>query len=474
MNKLSFDIVIFGATGYTGRLVAEHLYERFGARGDSRRGEDGSGTDEAEEKGISWAMAGRSVAKLEKVRAEIQSEIDERKHDHKSATSRSPKRSEKVRGSHHEETASGGQSYESGGRDQIPLITADAADEDSLRRMCRQTRVVISTVGPFALYGELLIKVCAETGTDYCDSTGELPWVARMIEQYEEKARQSGARLVPFCGFDSIPSDLGVWHLQQKAQETYGRPATEVKMCIRGIKSAGMSGGTAASMMNVMREASRDRAVRRSLADPYLLCPGSHNHSEKQPNQKGPRLDRDFDSWTAPFLMSVVNTRVVFRSNALSGMEYGKDFRYREVVCTGRGFAGWVRAAGLSGGTALMVMAGSIGPIRRLFERFVLPSPGQGPDLNARKKGFFNLRFAGKTERYEAIETEVKGSEDPGYGTTARMLAESALCLAENSFKSDNRTSEGGFWTPATLLGNTLIERLERYAGMEFLFLSKK
>jgi len=406
MTTRRHDIVVFGATSFVGQILCRYLLEQFGTDGSP-----------------SWAMAGRSIEKLEQVR---------------SALGRRATR--------------------------LPLLVADAADEHSLRQLCAGARVVVSTVGPYALYGEPLVKVCAETGTDYCDLTGEVQWIRRMIRSYEPRAKKSGARIVHCCGFDSIPSDLGVHFLQQASLEHYGKPCTTVKMRVRSAKG-GFSGGTVASLMNVLKEAASDPKLRKELANPYSLCPKTHAPGVRQSQVSLPEFDADFQSWVAPFVMAAINTRIVHRSNALSKHAYGKNFRYDEAVLTGPGLKGRLGATGLAAGIAGVMAAGSLAPLRAMLGRFVLPEPGEGPSEEQQAKGGYDLRFFGRTADGQTLRARVTGDRDPGYGSTAKMLGQAAACLALDSPRKD---TPGGFWTPATIFGERLTDRLVRHAGISF------
>ena len=401
---MKHEIVVFGATSFVGQILCRHLAEQFNA------GE------------LDWAVAGRSPEKLDKLRATLAD-------------------------AHRD----------------VPQIVADAADEAALRELASKARVVISTVGPYALYGEPLVKVCAESGTDYCDLTGEVQWIRRMIERYEKTAAASGARIVHCCGFDSIPSDLGVHFLQHKALERFGSPCERVKMRVRGMRG-GISGGTVASMMNIAREAADDPALRREIANPYSLCPPDHPTNTRQPSVGFAEHDEDFGAWVAPFVMGGINTRIVHRSNALAERAYGDSFRYDEAVLTGRGIGGYVTATSISTAIGAFMLGAGIAPTRWVLEKFV-PAPGEGPGPEAQEKGFFDLRFVGKTADGEILRVKVMGDRDPGYGSTAKMLSQAGLCLARDIGKE---TTPGGFWTPATIFGDRLIERLRRDAGLTF------
>lgn len=405
MTAKLYDVVVFGATSFVGQILTRYLFEQFGLEGD-----------------LSWAAAGRSTAKLEEVRKSL------------------------GRG---------------GGK--LALLQADAGDEASLRRLCKNARVVVSTVGPYALYGEPLVRVCAETGTDYCDLTGEVQWMRRMITKYEAAARASGARIVHNCGFDSIPSDLGVHFLQHHAQERFGQSCATVKMRVRSMRG-GFSGGTVASLLNVLKEVKAKPALRKELADPYSICPPG-GARVRQANVGFAEYDKDFGAWVAPFIMSAINTRVVHRSNALAGHAYGGNFRYDEAVLTGRGLQGRLTATATAAALGAFMVAGSIGPLRAALEKLVLPAPGEGPSPEAQLKGGFDLRFHGRTGDGRTIRTRVTGDRDPGYGSTARMLGQAAACLAQDL---PRKALPGGFWTPATAFGDRIIARLQRHSGVSF------
>jgi short subunit dehydrogenase-like uncharacterized protein len=406
MSTPSFDVVVFGATSFVGKILCRYLLEEFGTHGE-----------------LKWAAAGRSKAKLEALRDALGPEAAS-----------------------------------------LSLIVADAADDTALRKLCKATRVVVSTVGPYALYGEPLVKACAGSGTDYCDLTGEVQWIRRMVQRHETAARKSGARIVHCCGFDSIPSDLGVHFLQRQAMSRLGASCTRVKMRVKAMRG-GMSGGTAASLMNVVREAAADPALRRELADPYSLCPDDPAPRTRQPEVRKAEFDADFGAWVAPFVMSAINTRVVHRTNALSGHAYGAEFSYDEAVLMGRGLKGRLAATSLAAGLGGFMLAGAIGPLRSGLERFVLPQPGEGPSPEAQAKGFYDLRFFGTSADGHQIRSKVTGDRDPGYGSTGKMLGQAAACLA---LDVDKAATPGGFWTPATIFGDRLIERLVDHAGLSF------
>jgi short subunit dehydrogenase-like uncharacterized protein len=333
----------------------------------------------------------------------------------------------------------------------VPILIANADDPASLDAMLRQVRVVATTVGPYALHGKELVAACARGGVDYCDITGEVLFIREMIEKHHAKAKETGARIVPCCGFDSIPSDLGVWMMQKQAH------CSEIKYFLTGAKG-GLGGGTAASALHQF-DLARDKKIRRILVDPYALSP---EFPEKGPGPRDSldaRYDADFKRWTGPFVMASVNTRVVRRTNALAGYPYGKDFRYSESVAFSDGAKGRARALGLSLGLKAAFVALAFKPSRKLAEKF-LPKTGEGPSAEVRERGFFNVELLGKKIGGGELRGKVAGVSDPGHGETSKMLAESAICLATTK-------GEGGVLTPAFALGDALIPRL-RAAGMTF------
>ena len=404
MSNRDFDIVVWGATGFTGALVAEYLLAQYGIGGNLR-----------------WAIAGRSEEKLEKLRHALGSEA----------------------------TA-------------LPTIVADSFDEQKLSDMAAKTRVVITTVGPYAKYGSQLVASCVEQGTHYCDLAGEAQWIRRMIDTHHEAARASGSRIVHCCGFDSVPMDIGVHFLQREAKRLHGDYCASIAMNVKAMRGT-FSGGTMASMMNLVREARADRDVARVLVHPYALNPDGERKGPDSVDQRGVRFDETAQTWTAPFIMAGINTKVVRRSHALQGFPYGKDFRYREAMMMGEGAPGWLRAAGVAGGLGGFMLTASIGPMRRLLEKYVLPKPGEGPSKDQRETGFFDLRQFGKLADGTVIRTKITGDRDPGYGSTSKMLAESGVCLAQ-----DELASGGGVLTPAAAMGDALLSRLQENAGLTF------
>ncbi len=409
MQKSKYDLIVFGATGFVGQILARYLIEQIGC------------TDSPSST-VKWAIAARSESKLKALRQSL-GEV--------AAT--------------------------------LPLIVADALEESSLRDLCDQTRLVVSTAGPYAIHGSLLVEICVQTGTDYCDLTAEVQWIRRMMTQYESAAKLSGARIVHCCGFDSIPSDMGVLFLQQYAWRRFKKPCTEVKMRVRSVRG-GVSGGTFASLLNILREALANPVLRAQLKDPYILCPQSTSIRPKQHTILLAEYDADFNKWVAPFVMSVINERIVLRSNALSASEYNPFF-YNEAVLTGSGFKGRLLAQMLSLGLGSFVAVSSIAPLRLLMEKFILPESGKGPSEKMQREGYFDIRFLGKTNDGRVLKVKVTGDCDPGYRSTAKMLGQTALSLVQDVALT---TKPGGFWTTASLFGERLIERLQDSAGLSF------
>ena len=404
MKDREFEVVVYGATGFTGQLVAEYLLGQYG-----------------EGEGLRWAIAGRSEEKLRRTRREL------------------------------------GPAAE-----QLPIIVAESSDEDALSQLASRTHVVLTTVGPYALYGSNLVAACVKHGTDYCDLAGETQWVRKMIDTHHEQAQKTGARIVHCCGFDSIPMDIGVYFLQEEAKARHGAYCESIALYVKATKGS-MSGGTMASMSNIIQEAKRDRSIARILADPYALNPPGERQGPDVGDQQDVRFDEDVNSWTAPFVMAAINTRVVRRSNALAGYPYGRGFRYREATLTGPGTGGRLKGALLAATLGALVLGISARPTRALLQKFVLPDPGEGPSREQQKSGFFSLMQIGKLPDGKIMRTRIAGDRDPGYGSTSKMLSESAVCLAK-----DDLGTAGGIWTPASAMGAPLLERLRRNAGLTF------
>ena len=381
-----FDIIVYGATGYTGRLVAEHLLKTYGVGKD-----------------LAWAIAGRNAGKLAEVRAEI------------------------------------------GASDSLPLVVADASDPKSLAAMVARTKAIITTVGPYQLYGSPLVEACAAAGVDYVDLTGESHWIAKMIPAHEAAAKKSGARIVFSCGFDSIPFDLGVFFAEETAKKKFGAYAPRARGRMRAMQG-GFSGGTLASGMATMAAQQADPSIGAVLANPFALTPGFTGPA--QPDGETTYEDKAAGSWVAPFMMAGINTKAVHRSNFLLGHPWGRDFQYDEMLMIpGPPDPNAPPAAGFSFGGGSM------------------PKPGEGPSKDEREKGFFDQVVIAEFPNGRSVRVSVKGDMDPGYGSTSKMLGESAVCLVRDVPRSQ---TPGGCWTTASAMGDALIRRLQANAGVTF------
>lgn len=346
--------------------------------------------------------------------------------------------------------------------DHVALIEADAANPQAMAALVKQTRLVITTVGPYQQYGEALIGACAANGTDYVDLCGEPTWMARMIPQLQGPARASGARIVFSCGFDSIPFDLGVLFLQDEIRQRFSTPATQVHGRMRVMKG-GISGGTIASALTTVELIARDQSQATVMNNPFALTPALQGPA--QPDGELAAYDPLAKSWTGPFMMAAINTKNIHRTHALLGQPWGPDFRYDERMLCGDGEPGRKRAKKLQRQTERQTMLLRFAPSRWLLRRFVLAKPGQGPSLEKRESGRFEVLFIGQTASRQMLKVCVSGDRDPGYASTAKMLAQSALCLLQDV---DHARTAGGVWTPGAAMGQTLIARLQRYAGLRF------
>jgi short subunit dehydrogenase-like uncharacterized protein len=381
-----FDVVVFGASGFTGRLICERLAER------------------GPEKGLRWAMAGRNEEKLAAVRKAV------------------------------------------GAENAAGLIVADSDDLASLTAMAARTRVVIAAAGPFQLYGSGVVEACIANGTDYLDLSGEVVWMRQMIDAHAEAAERGGARILFSCGFDSVPFELGVVFLQSTAISRFGTPVLRAKGRVRRMVGR-FSGGTAASGRATRATAKREPEVAKLLQDPFCLTPGFEGPAQPDLNQVA--FDDDLGTWTAPFVMAPINSRNIHRSNALQGHRWGTDFHYDEALVVGPGIEGEARARAVAAGNPLGADADL--------------QPGEGPSRAERDAGWYDLLFIGRSPDGRQIRVAVTGDRDPGYGSTARIIVETALCLRD---KGD--AVPPGIWTPGAALGLDLVDALQRHAGLTF------
>lgn len=388
MSSTKFDIVVYGATGFTGQLVAEYLTTHY-----------------KDDKTLKWAMAGRSLGKLKAVRDAI------------------------------------------GAPGNTPLIVADASDAASLKAMAEQTMSVITTVGPYQLYGEELLAACVATGTDYFDLCGEPIWMRQMIDKYEADAKASGARIVFSCGFDSVPFELGAFFVQEEAKRVFGAPAPRVKGRVRDMRGT-LSGGTAASAKATFDAVAKDISLITILNDPFALTPGFTG--PKQPKGNRAAFEEDLQSWAAPFMMALINTRNVHRSNMLMGFPYGQEFVYDEMVLTGAGEKGESNAKRVMAANAEKTSPNA-------------PKPGEGPSKEERESGRFDLLYVAIAPDGRQVRAGVTGDRDPGYGSTSKMISECAICMLR-----DATDVPAGFWTPGAAMQHKLIRRLQAHAGLTF------
>ena len=385
MASREFDIIVYGATGFTGRLVAEYLTQHYAGRKDAPK----------------WAMAGRSAAKLAEVRDLIGAPAD------------------------------------------TPLVVADASDPATLDVMAARATVILTTVGPYQLYGNELVAACVKAGTAYADLCGEPGWMREMIDEHEAAAKASGARITFSCGFDSIPFDLGVHFLQAEAVKHHGKPAPRVKGRVRKM-AGGASGGTIASLTETLKAVAKKPSLALLLKSSFALTPGFEGPS--QPTGLFPEYDSATGTWTAPFVMAPINTKNVHRTNFLLGHAWGADLVYDEMVMTTIGDAGKAMAEALA-------KANPFGESKL--------KPGEGPSKEDRENGFYDILFIGEYPDGTTVRASVQGDRDPGYGSTSKMLAETGIALLANK-------GEGGVWTPGALLGDALIARLTEHAGLTF------
>ena len=386
MSEREFDVVVFGASGYTGKLVAEYIQSEYGENGS-----------------VKWAIAGRNKEKLEGIREELGLSAD------------------------------------------LSILEVDSNDQDSLNAMTSSTKCVLTTVGPYQLYGSNLVQSCAKNGTDYVDLTGEPGWMYEMINAHKETAQASGARIVFSCGFDSIPFDLGVYFVQQAAKDKFGKPAQHVRGRVKAMNGE-FSGGTIASLGATMATLKKKPELIKVLANPFSLTEGFEGPAQLDDSKV--LLDEKLNMWVAPFVMAPINTKNIHRSNALLDHQYGEDFCYDEMMIAGEGEEGKQIADAM---TSANPMGGDN-----------VPQPGEGPSKESREQGNYDVLFFADLGE-ESIEARVTGDMDPGYGSTSKMIAESAICLIQ-----DCSDLPGGIYTPAPAMGDKLIHRLVKKAGLTF------
>ena len=386
MSDKEFDVVIFGASGYTGKLVAEYMQDQYG-----------------DDQSIKYAIAGRNTEKLLEVKKDLNLNED------------------------------------------ITILEVDSTDLDSLDKMTTSAKCILTTVGPYQLYGSKLVESCAKNGTDYVDLTGEPGWMYEMINAHKETAQKSGSRIVFSCGFDSIPFDLGVYFVQNAAKEKFGKPAPHVRGRVKAMNGE-FSGGTIASLGATMSTLKEKPELIKVLANPFSLTEGFEGPSQLDDSK--PLLDEKMNMWLAPFVMAPINTKNIHRSNVLLNHAYGEDFCYDEMMIAGEGDEGEQIAKAMSSGNP---MGGDN-----------VPQPGEGPSKESREQGNYDVLFFADLEE-GSIGARVTGDMDPGYGSTSKMIAESALCLVQ-----DCSNLAGGIYTPAPSMGEKLIDRLIKKAGLTF------
>ena len=386
MSEREFDVIVFGASGYTGKLVAEYMGKEYG-----------------NEESIRWAIAGRNKGKLSSVKKDLNL------------------------------------------NESVSIIEVDSTNKDSLDSMTSSAKCILTTVGPYQLYGSSLVQSCSENGTDYVDLTGEPGWMYEMINAHQDTAKKSGARIVFSCGFDSIPFDLGVYFVQQAAQEKYGKPAKHVRGRVKAMNGE-FSGGTIASLGATMATLKEKPELIQVLSNPFSLTEGFEGPAQLDDSKV--LLDEKLNMWVAPFVMAPINTKNIHRSNALLGHAYGEDFCYDEMMIAGEGEEGKQIADAMNSSNP---MGGDN-----------LPQPGEGPSKESREQGNYDVLFFADFDE-GSIEARVTGDMDPGYGSTSKMIAESALCLVQ-----DCEDLSGGMYTPAPAMGKKLIKRLTKNAGLTF------
>jgi len=403
MKNIEYDLVIMGATGFTGKLVVEYLIENYGVENEE----------------FTWAIAGRDINKLERLRSSFK--------------------------------------YIDSNSNKIPRLVVDSHDTNSLDKMTSISRLVISTVGPYLKFGEALVESCVKNGTHYCDLTGEVPFIRKSIDAFDIKAKKNNCRIVHSCGFDSVPSDIGVLLLQMDSLKRFDKPCDEVKLYVRSIRG-GLSGGTIDSMISIFKYMGSNPGHRKLLKSPFSLNPReSLKNNTWQPILKSVKWDDDIQRWLCPFIMAGFNSRIVMRTNAITDYRYGIDFKYSEVSSYKKGLSGFLKAVVMFIGLVLIQISLKVRPLLWFLRKFFLPSPGEGPSKEIRDNGFFKLDIIGSMDNIKKIRFTVTGEGDPGYSATAKMITESALSILLNQ---DRIPKVSGVLTPAAGIGVVLAERL--------------
>ena len=403
MKNIEYDLVIMGATGFTGKLVVEYLIENYGVENEE----------------FTWAIAGRDINKLERLRSSFK--------------------------------------YIDSNSNKIPRLVVDSHDTNSLDKMTSISRLVISTVGPYLKFGEALVESCVKNGTHYCDLTGEVPFIRKSIDAFDIKAKKNNCRIVHSCGFDSVPSDIGVLLLQMDSLKRFDKPCDEVNLYVRSIRG-GLSGGTIDSMISIFKYMGSNPGHRKLLKSPYSLNPReSLKNNTWQPILKSVKWDDDIQRWLCPFIMAGFNSRIVMRTNAITDYRYGIDFKYSEVSSYKKGLSGFLKAVVMFIGLVLIQISLKVRPLLWFLRKFFLPSPGEGPSKEIRDNGFFKLDIIGSMDNIKKIRFTVTGEGDPGYSATAKMITESALSIL---LDQDRIPKVSGVLTPAAGIGVVLAERL--------------
>ena len=403
MKNIEYDLVIMGATGFTGKLVVEYLIENYGVENEE----------------FTWAIAGRDINKLERLRSSFK--------------------------------------YIDSNSNKIPRLVVDSHDTNSLDKMTSISRLVISTVGPYLKFGEALVESCVKNGTHYCDLTGEVPFIRKSIDAFDIKAKKNNCRIVHSCGFDSVPSDIGVLLLQMDSLKRFDKPCDEVNLYVRSIRG-GLSGGTIDSMISIFKYMGSNPGHRKLLKSPFSLNPReSLKNNTWQPILKSVKWDDDIQRWLCPFIMAGFNSRIVMRTNAITDYRYGIDFKYSEVSSYKKGLSGFLKAVVMFIGLVLIQISLKVRPLLWFLRKFFLPSPGEGPSKEIRDNGFFKLDIIGSMDNIKKIRFTVTGEGDPGYSATAKMITESALSIL---LDQDRIPKVSGVLTPAAGIGVVLAERL--------------